>query len=72
MSNSGREYMKLLKQVKKKKGNEPLTQQEIDALGVLCRKQGSEDKIKRNPRLGCLVIILGTTIFWSLIYSLFL
>ena len=46
MSNSGREYMKLLKQVKKKKGDEPLTQQEIDALGVLSRKRTVKSVLK--------------------------
>jgi len=65
--NSGREYLKKLKRVKKLKGDEPLNQEEIDIL-FQSLKRKDELKIKRKPWIGCLISIVGTIIFWSCIW----
>ena len=71
-ANNGKEYLRKLKQVKQKKGDEQLTQEEIDILwssmsdDEIDRKHG----IKRNPALGCLVLTIGSVILWGIIISL--
>ena len=67
--NKGREYLRILKQVKKKKGDEPLTQEEID---ILLNHHREEDGIKRKPLWGCLFTLIGSTIIWGTILWLFL
>ena len=61
--NSGREYLRKLKVIKKKKGDEPLTQEEIDILWSSMK----DKKIERRPDIGCLIVVIGTLVFWSLI-----
>ena len=84
MGNPGREYLRKLKEVQRKNGGEKLTQEEIDMLFKSLKEKDSKslfplsnrerdiDKkygIKRNPRLGCLIAILGTLLFWATIYK---
>ena len=66
--NKGREYLRILKQVKKKKGDEPLTQEEIDILLNHAREGDKKNGIERKPQLGCIVSLLGSILVWSLIY----
>jgi len=67
--NNGREYLRRLKQVQKKKGDEPLTQEEIDTLLSSVTDESIDKKfgIKRDRRLGCLITLAGTIIFWGII-----
>ena len=58
-----KEYFKKLKVIKKKKGDEPLTQDEIDILWSSMK----DEKIERRPEIGCLVMFIGTIVFWSLV-----
>jgi thymidine phosphorylase len=60
--NSGREYLRKLKVIKKKKGDEPLTQEEIDILWSSMK----DKEIERRPEIGCLIMFIGTIVFWSL------
>lgn len=66
MGNPGREYLRRLKEVQRKKGGEKLTQEEID---MLFKSLKEKDSIKRNPRLGCLIATLVTLLFWATIYK---
>ena len=44
MINRGKEYLRILKQIKKKKEDEPLTQEEIDILWISM----SDEEIDKN------------------------
>tara|TARA_B100000902_G_C27162402_1_gene839429 strand:+ start:708 stop:920 length:213 start_codon:yes stop_codon:yes gene_type:complete len=57
-----KEYFKKLKVIKKKKGDEPLTQDEIDILWSSMK----DEEIERRPDIGCLIVFIGTIVFWSL------
>ena len=74
MGNPGREYLRRLKEVQRKKGGEKLTQEEIDMLFKSLKEKDSKSLFplsnrERNPRLGCLIAILGTLLFWATIYK---
>ena len=69
--NTGREYLKRLKQVQKANGDRKLTQEEIDLLFESLKRK-DELKIKRKPWIGCLISVGGTFLFWSLIYWIWL
>jgi len=83
MGNPAREYLRKMKEIQRKNGDEKLTQEEIDMLfKSLKDKEGKslfplsdKDKerdeklgIKRKPWIGCLISSVGTLIVWSLIY----
>jgi len=85
MGNPAREYLRKLKEIQRKNGDEKLTQEEIDMLfKSLKDKEGKslfplsdKDKerdeklgIKRKPWIGCLISSVGTLIVWSLIYCI--
>jgi hypothetical protein len=68
-ANNGREYLRRVKQVQKKNGGEPLTQKEVDVLWSSLSDEEIDKKfgIKRDRRLGCLIAIAGTILFWGII-----
>jgi hypothetical protein len=83
MGNPAREYLRKLKEIQRKNGDEKLTQEEIDMLfKSLKDKEGKslfplsdKDKerdeklgIKRKPWIGCLISSVGSIVVWSLIY----
>ena len=61
--NKGREYLRRLKQVQKYKGDEPLNQKEIDMLFESLKRK-DELREQRKPWIGCLISIVGNSIFW--------
>ncbi len=67
-----REYLRRLKQVQKKKGDEPLTQKEVDILWSSLSDEEIDKKfgIKRDRRLGCIIVIVGTVLAWSCLFYL--
>ena len=71
-TNRRENYFRRLKQVQKKKGNEPLTQKEVDVLWSSLSDEKIDKKfgIKRDRRLGCIIVIIGTIIVWSCIFYL--
>jgi len=71
-TNRRENYFRRLKQVQKKKGNEPLTQKEVDVLwsGLSDEEIDKKFGIKRDRRLGCIIVIIGTIIVWSCIFYL--
>jgi len=71
-TNRRENYFRRLKQVQKKKGNEPLTQKEVDVLWSSLSDEEIDKKfgIKRDRRLGCIIVIIGTIIVWSCIFYL--
>ena len=68
-ANNGKEYLRKLKQVKQKKGDEQLTQEEIDILWSSMSDEEIDKKfgITRDRRLGCLITLAGTIIFWGIL-----
>ncbi len=71
-ANNGKEYLRKLKQVKQKKGDEQLTQEEIDILWSSMSDEEIDKKfgITRDRRLGCLIALAGTIIFWGILIHL--
>jgi hypothetical protein len=72
-ANNSKEYFRKVKDIKKKKGDEPLTQEEID---ILFNHMSDDDidrlyGIKRKPGLGCLILVIGSILFWGFIAWLF-
>ena len=65
--NTGREYLRRLKQIQKSNGDVKLTQEEIDILFESLKRK-DELKIKRKPWIGCFISVVGTILFWSLIW----
>ncbi len=54
---------------------QPVSQEDIDKLfsGELTEKQiDRKYGIKRNPKLGCLIVVVGTMIVWSIIGFFFM
>ena len=85
MGNPAREYLRKMKEIQRKNGDEKLTQEEIDMLfKSLKDKEGKslfplsdKDKerdeklgIKRKPWIGCLISSVGSIVVWSLIYCI--
>lgn len=73
-TNNGKEYLKKLKEIKKKKKDEPLTQEEIDILWSNMKDSEIDKKfgIVRKPLLGCLIVGVGSCLFWGFILYLIL
>jgi len=85
MGSPAREYLRKLKEIQRKNGDEKLTQEEIDmlfkslkdkegkSLFPLSKRERDIDRkngIKRNPKLGCLVATLGTLLVWATLYKI--
>ncbi len=60
-----KEWKRKLSSVNKKKWDEPLTQEEIDILWSSMKEQ--DDIGERRPDIGCLIVVIGTLVFWSLV-----
>ena len=64
---SKKEYLKKLKEIQRKSGDQPLTQEEADMLRDWIDEIHG---IERQPSLGCFIVILGSILFWCGIYWL--